>query len=332
MVSCLFFAACKNFNDNNWGFWIEVIEEGASAPLQKKYISAKTIRNFPVDSIITTAKDKSENLWTGANLCNLFATELNIFCDQIKKIAISADDGYSSVLFDESLSHLKSGACVYQNRNNQKWLKEYGAFRIIFPELRAMYWVNDPRKITITLKTDSLIENRFYFYFPEYLDQLNLINDEKISIENLLKSLEAKNLKFAIVAGDSLFREYIENSINQRMILEKEKGGTWKITGFKIPLGLKTTQIFCLIAGKKTVFLKELNKKEQQVWRDLFWKRTLLKWQSLKDLKVEVVLHYGEKYVSSLTKDYLSNRISLYELFQQERNSQQNIDCLIVSW
>jgi hypothetical protein len=152
--------------------------------MSNNFISYEMIRNLPVDSALTSVKNETvTRTWLGVNLCKLLET-INISCEKIQNLSISAPDGYSSVLSGEPLSSLRTAICAYRVQNQKEWNEDYGYMRLIFPELRGMYWVNRPDKMVVIIGEDHQTLHHYQFYF---------LNNEQLS-QLLKKDLKGKSL------------------------------------------------------------------------------------------------------------------------------------------
>ncbi len=322
--------------DTLQGFWVEIYNESSQDTVSKILITFETIKNFPLDSALTTAKDeKTEKIWIGANLCELFKKVLNISCERVKKISVSAPDGYTSVLSGELLRIIRTAICAYRIKNQDEWPESYGYMRLIFPEVRGMYWVNGPDRIVITIGEKQYFFNQYEFYFFDCEKITNLIKKDLKSnpylvIDDILFEFGMPQSDFDVITSDGLFREYPKNKINRFLLLQKQQSGTWKIDGNNVPHGLKTRQIFFLFVGNKGLFLKSLNKEEQNKWESVFWQPIVEKISSIPDLRTELVLNDGSRIMSNLTNKLKEGQISFYQLFEEERRKHATINYYIV--
>jgi len=320
----------------NAGFWIEVYNNSRHL-ISKNFIHFEKIKNLPLDSALTIVKnEKTIQSWYGVNLCELFET-IDISCEKIQKLSISAHDGYSSVLSGELLSSLRTAICAYQIQSQTEWKENYGYMRLIFPGLRSMYWVNSPNKMVITIGGNKTFLNQYQFYFidSEKLSKLikkDLKGNPYIVIDDLLFGLKLPQKNFHVLTSDGLFREYPKNEINRYFLLQKQESGTWEINGISIPHGLKTREIFFLSSGNKGVFLKELTDNEQQKWEHVFWQPLVGENFSITDLKIELATSSGKRIMPNLISKFNEENFSLYDLLEGERNNHPDFNYFIISW
>lgn len=327
----------SQISKGNKDFWIEVYDKHSQAPVSKNFIGFEMIKSLPVDSALTKIKnEKTTRTWYGANLCKFLET-INISCQKIQKLSISAPDGYTSVLSGELLSSLKTAICAYRVQNQTDWNENYGYMRLIFPELRSMYWVNNPNKMVITLGQDHQTVHHLQFYFVdnERLSQLikkDLKGNPYFVIDDILVELNLPHNDFHVLTADGLYREYPKNEINRYLLLQRQESGNWEINGINVPHGLKTRQVFFLSSANKGIFLKQLTDDEQQQWEHIFWQPLLGENFSVKDLTIEIVLSDGSKNSLELTIKLSEKQFPLCQVLKNEQKRHLNIDYFVVSW
>ena len=323
--------------DEKPGFWIEIIDDNSQNLISKTFIHFEKIKNLPLDSALTTVKnEKTTQTWYGANLCELFET-VDVSCEKIQKLSISAYDGYTSVLSGELLSYLKTAICAYKVQQDNEWSEEYGDMRLIFPDLRSMYWVNNPNKIVITIGENQSTLNQYQFYFLDNEKLSCLVKKDKngnpcLVIDDLLFELNLPQNNFHVLTSDGLFREYPKNDINRYLLLQKQESGSWEINGINVPPGLKTREVFFISSGNKGIFLKDLTENEQQKWERIFWQPLLGENNSLAGLRIELVLNDNRIIQSKLTNQFREGIISLYRLFEEDRKKFVDLKFFMINW
>ncbi len=342
LISLIFFSptgkTISQTSNENEGFWIEVYNDNSTIPISKNFISFETIKTLPLDSAFTGAKNQQmARTWYGAKLCELFEFVLNISYKKIQKLSISAADGYTSVLSGELLASLPTAICAYPTQNTIDWNGNYGYMRLIVPELRSMYWVNNPEKMIIKIgeEQNPLYQYQFYFLNNERFSKLikkNLRENPYLVIDDILVELNLEQQNFHVLTTDGLYREYPINEINRYLLLQKQQAGYWQINGVNVPDGLKTKSIFFLSSGNAGVFLKNLNNEEHQIWGRLFWQPLRGETFSVMDLKVELILNDGKRIPSNLISKLSKDKFSLYNLLEKEGNKHLDINYFIVSW
>lgn len=254
------------------GFLLQVEESGKSKKWKDKFISLQDLKAMEQTSQkVRIKKEKSEHVWSGVAFIHLL--ELNsIPVDRIKRVFISAYDGYMAVLSSSNLQGLDRAILAVGIRGERRFPDKFGYMRIIFPDLMAMYWVNSPSRIKIILKEEITDSNSCDIYFSISSRIGKLLTDKnKFKIGDLLKSVDRPGHRFHVLAQDSLFREYAVNRIIRNMVFQKEDEGTFKIGGVNVPTGLKTRRIFFLQTGDKSIFLKLLSQKEKELWEEKVW-------------------------------------------------------------
>ena len=318
------------------GFWIEVIDENSKNLISKTYIHIKQIKKLPLDSAITSVKnEKTIQTWYGANLCELFET-VDVSCEKIEKLSISAPDGYTAVFSRELLSDLKTAICAYKIKSGNEQREDCEYLRFIFPKLRSMYCVNNPNEIVITIGQNQSTLNRYQIYFLDNKKLSRLTKKDSkgtpyLVIDDLLFELDLPQNSFHVLTSDGLFREYPQNEINRYFILQKHESGAWELNGINVPNGLKTRDVFFLSSGNKGIFLKELTEDERQKWENIFWLPIIAENFSLADLRIELVRNDNLMTLSKLTNSLKEGNISLYQLFEDEKKNYSDIEFFMIT-
>jgi len=319
------------------GFWIEVYNNNSQNLISKTFINFGLLKNLPLDSALTSVKNEQATItWYGAILCELFET-VDVSCEKIHKLSISAPDGYTSVLSGELLSSLKTAICAYKAQHDRKWSQDYGDMRLIFPDLRSMYWVNNPNKIVITIGENQSTLNQYQFYFLDNEKLSRLVKKDKngnpcLVIDDLLFELNLPKNNFHVLTSDGLFREYPQNDINRYLQLQKQESVSWEINGINVPPGLKTREVFFISSGNKGIFLKDLTENEQQKWERIFWQPLFGGNNSLAGLRIELVLNDNRIIQSKLTNQFREGIISLYRLFEEQRKKFVDLKFFMINW
>lgn len=325
-------------NRNVEGLWIEIHNEPFNDQVTRQFLSFETIKNDPIDTVLTEVKnEKTKRTWLGANLCELLNKRLNISCNKIISLSITAPDGYTSVLSGDLLFALRTAICAYRLQDQDQWNENYGYMRLIFPELRGMYWVNSPEKIVITIGDKESLYHQYQFYFVENkkfnaLINSDLKNNSYFVVDDILVELNLAQNSFSVLTSDGLFREYPANDINRYFLLEKDENGYWQINGINLPSGLKMKQICFLSSGNKGIFLKNLNKQEKDIWERLFWKYFIGDTFSTQNFMLEIVFNNGKRMLSNSTDLFVEGKATIFEVFEKEWSQNVDIAYLKVSW
>lgn len=314
------------------GFSVEIRNDSEPGIAQEVFVDLASISDLPKDSVvIKDSGGKSDRTWIGVNLCSIFEKKLTLSCRQIKKISISAPDGYVSVISGELLSALATGMCAMQIKGEGKWPAKYGYLRLLFPQLRAMYWVNAPNKMIIELGEVAQASASYSFYFLESENFKSVIKKDLkdnpyTAIDDLLINLDAAQQPFRILTQDSLFREYGANDINRRLVLQQETTGTWKLTGIAVPLGLKTRNIFLLATQNKALVLKSLSAAEQDVFCTSYVQSMLKNLPDKSNMMIEIVGRDGNSNPAEPIPLPIETSQNLYRIIEQQRQIHKNLD------
>jgi hypothetical protein len=291
-------ASSNNFKaqEDSAGFVIEIVDTGSVSQNIKNSVAIEYIKSLPPDTIIV--KDKNGNLvsWVGVPLLTVIEDRLGIDFSRIEKLIANAPDGYNSVISKELLLELKSAYLVYDLADSNKWLKKYGQVRLIYANLREMYYVSNPEKIIIYIFSEKISpgNQQFYFLGRGALSGFSDTDSETpkgIKIDDVLSTLKLTGGNFTLLTTDSLQREYLYNDVIQLMVLKIEDRGTWKITGKKVPVGLRTRNIFYLQSGDVGVFLKSLSNEEIILWENYVSNRFF----KSGNVSIELVLNGDER-------------------------------------
>lgn len=259
--------------DTSTGFILEVVDMDEASQVLRYNIAFDYIRYFEADTIVVKDKNGNPVTWIGVPLLSVIEEKTGINFNQISKLITTAPDGYNSVISNELLPELKYAYLVYGLADENKWLKKYGQVRLIFKNVREMYFVSNPEKIIVYKRSEQQTSGnmRFYFLGRGNLSGFKSVEDSSkagIKIDDILLKINLSGSNFTLLTADSLQREYFYNDITQKMELKIENEGTWKITGKKVPVGLRTCRIFYLQSDNIGVFLKSLSDEEIILWED----------------------------------------------------------------
>jgi len=327
----------KSDMEKSPGFFVEIRNDSEPGIIKEAFIDMASIRELPIDSVsIKDSEGKPDREWIGINLCLLLEKKLNLACNQIKKISISAPDGYVSVISGELLSNLETGICAFEIKGEAKWPPKYGYMRLLFPQLRAMYWVNSPDRMIIELGEAQQASEHYAFYFWENenfncLIKKDLKGNPYIAIADILVNLDSFQSPFRILTEDSLFREYGVHDINHRLVLQQEPSGAWKMTGIAVPLGLKTRNIFLLTVQNKVLFLKPLSIAEQEVFHASYVQNIVKNFTDLSNMSLDIVIRDSKRVPAQTIKLSIEDGQNLYRAIDQQRKIHKNIDHVLLT-
>lgn len=278
------------------GFSVEIFDSSGSQSTFQSFIDVEYIKTFPPDTI--SIKDKHGKLqsWVGVSFFKIIKEKFGKDHSSVSKLAATAPDGYNSVIAEGNKAEIKTAFVAYSLVEKKNWQKKYGMLRLIFPNIREMYYVSNPEKIL--LFKNKLAENdsveRIYFSQSSSLNAIITIDKNSIRtirIKDIFSKLNTQISNFSILTSDGLEREYINNNLIDKLEMKAEKDGTWKISGAKVPLGLRTRKIFYLHFETVGIFLKSLDDDEVVLWEKQFQKRI----SDSKNIGGELVLLNGEK-------------------------------------
>jgi hypothetical protein len=259
--------------DTSTGFMLKVVNMDSASQVLQNNVAFDYIRSFKADTIVVKDKNGNPVSWIGVPLLSVIEKKAGINFDQISKLITTAPDGYNSVISNELLTELKAAYLVYGLADENKWLNKYGQVRLIFKNVREMYFVSNLEKIIVYKRSEQQTSGniRFYFLGRGDLSGFKSVEDSSqagIKIDDILATFKLAGSNFTLLTADSLQREYFYNDITQQMELKIENEGTWKITGKKVPVGLRTRRIFYLQSDNIGVFLKSLSDEEIILWEN----------------------------------------------------------------
>lgn len=290
--------------DKSEGFVIEVVDPITTSQILQNLVTFDYIHSLHPDTIVVNDKKGNPVHWIGVPLLNVIEEKTGIDYSRIEKLVTDAPDGYNSVISFELLPELKAAYLVYGLADENNWLNKFGQFRIIFTNLREMYFVSNPEKIIVYIKSQEKISanQRFYFLGRGELSTFTVGSKQTqltIKIEDILSALNLNHKNLTLLTSDGLEREYFYNDIIKQMELKIENEGTWKIVGKKVPIGLRTRKIFYLQSADVGIFLKSLADEEIVFWENYLQERFLKK----TDFNFEVVSQGDERIPVKLSDE-----------------------------
>ncbi|NCS88713.1 MAG: hypothetical protein CO127_01155 [Ignavibacteria bacterium CG_4_9_14_3_um_filter_36_18] len=303
--------------ENTYGFNLEVFDAKLDSIVFQSRVLMDEVKNMIADTIIVKDKNGKPVYWIGVPLLSVIEKKTGINFDQISKLITTAPDGYNSVISNELLPEIKAAYLVYDLADENKWLKKYGQFRLIFKNVREMYFVSNPEKIIVYKRPEQQTSGnmRFYFLGRGDLSGFKSVEDSSkagIKIDDILLKINLSGSNFTLLTADSLQREYFYNDITQKMELKIENEGAWKITGKKVPVGLRTRRIFYLQSDNIGVFLKSLSDEEIILWENYLHDQL----PKISDFKIEIVSP-GDKKIPFLHAGGTGIYKSMITIFDQ---------------
>ena len=326
LVTCSFFLGELSASSPRDGFLLRVEQGETGKKISEVFISAGDLRQLPSDTVISRSKPVTPlYTWIGPKLLTVFESE-KVPRQKIQKVTVSSSDGYMSVLTGDLLSGLDSALCALNIAEEHSFPENYGYMRLIYPGLRAMYWVNEPNKIVVTLGETAKQANRFTLYFMDnakFQEKMHK-GDELtyIAVSDLLRLANMRLTRFRVLARDELFREYAVNNVIRYMILREEKEGTWKIEGVNVPTGLKTKEIFFIAGEDSGIILKDLNEREKSLLD------THMLFALIKNESVEITLGKSDAAVKKITPDEQSLAAAILTM----REKHNNVSHITLKW
>jgi hypothetical protein len=283
--------------EHHAGFTVEIYESPESQPVLQSFIDLEYMKSLPPDTILIKDKHGKSHSWIGVSLFNIIEDKFGIDHTSISKLAATAPDGYNSVVSESNHAEIKTAFITYKLLEEKDWEKKYGKFRLVFPNIREMYFVSNPEKILLykTKLKEAVKFQRFYSIDADIFKSLAVLDKNSVKTISVKKFLEKLNLSgsnFNVITADGLEREYINNNLIDKLEMKTEKDGTWKISGAKVPLGLRTRKIFYVHFETVGILLKPLDDDEVVLWEKQFQKRI----SDSKNILVELVLLNGEKH------------------------------------
>ncbi len=340
MILMIILTSSENQDQNNTdqknGFYVEIRNESEADTAQEEFINMASIRLFPIDSVsIKGSEGKPDRVWIGVNLCLLLEKKLNLACQKIKKISISSPDGYESVISGELLSALKTGICAFGIKGEANWPAKYGYMRLLFSELRAMYWVNSPTKMIIELGEAQSASKGYEFYFIDAenfnkIKRKDLKGNPYIAIDDILANLNMREHGFRLLTQDSLFREYGANNINRRLVLQQEPAGDWNLSGIAVPLGLKTKNIFLFATRNKVLFLKALSGSEQEIFYTGYVQSIFKDLPENAAITIETVLRDKERMPAEPVHLRIEEVPNLFRAIEEQQKNNKDFDHVLL--
>lgn len=317
---------------------IHIIIDDVSTHEREAFIPFSTIRSHAVDSVSIDSPE-SVTMWTGVRLCEFFKTQFYVDCQDIVKLTISADDGYSSVISDELLRSIEDGLCAFPLTDSSPWDLRYGYMRIIFPDLRRMYWVNNPTRMIIKLGAKREPGRSLIFRFLDNKSLTSIIkhdlnHDPYFAYADIVSTLQGEIDDFTVVTRDTLVRDYhVSDEISQRLLFHRSQDGGWAIDGVDVPLGLKTREIIAIIIGNAHVFMRHLSDREQKIWSTIYFDKLIdedtLPTQGIIRLKLTDYTKQS-RFIDMDTIDGLN----FYQLIETKFRENEQLDYIewIISW
>ncbi len=344
LISCLLLncpASAQEKLDHGTGFWVTIPnpdqKDSLTVSESRQFIDLFQIKSLPIHSIqLPDHKTKEIITWEGVYLREVIQKFGNIDWETMDQLIIKAPDGYSSVISGMRVKQAESALCTFAMQG-RKWLDKFGYMRIVFPDLHEMYWVNNPAEIEIEFKKKLIESNnwRFQFFDSQAFDSLRENKRDGKSdpfINDILTQIGCANKNFTVFTKDGHLREYVFDSMSQKMKIAADSTGLWAVRGLGVPIGFRLRNIFFLCSENVGLFARALSSEEQQVWHELFASIHPLVSKGIPIAQITLLLASGEKMPSKKFEDYLSNKISLYQLLELEKDERSDLLEIEINW
>ena len=342
---CFLFSNCPGSAqeklDPGIGFWVTIPcpdqKDSLTVSESRLFISLAQIKSLPMHSIqLPDHKTKENFTWEGVYLREVIQKFGNIDWETMDQLIIKAPDGYSSVISGMKMKQAESALCTFSVQG-KKWLDKFGYLRIIFPELHEMYWVNNPAEIEIEFKEKVIEPNnwRFQFFDSQAFDSLREKNSDGKSdpfINDILTQIGCANKGFTVFTKDGHLREYVFDPMAQKMKIATDSTGLWAVRGLGVPIGFRLRNIFFLCSENVGLFARALSSEEQRLWHEFFASINPLVSKGIPIAQITLLLASGEKMLSKKFEDYLSNKISLYQLLELEKKERCDLLEIEINW
>ena len=318
------------------GFLLRVEDRSASEDWKDRFISHEDLLKMDQDSVRARGKEENpERVWKGVFLRTLLERE-GVPIDRITKITVSAYDGYMSVLTGDLLKDWQEAICALHVDELNKFPEKYGYMKLIFPKLMAMYWINAPNRIIITLGGGRRNGNEYNLYFLENKKFKSLLQEKgtvaRIKVKDLLSAFPFPENHFFVLTRDGLYREYSVNNIIQHMVLTKGDDDTWKIEGVHVPTGLKTRQIFFIAGEDFGLFLKYTSHEERELWKRRVWQDQIVSTGSLAHCTIHLIIKNGHQKRIDVSHQLSEDDFFLRDRFWEVLKSEPDLDHINLRW
>ena len=273
--------------------------------------------------------------WTGAPLSAVLKAA-GIDPAKLGKLVISAPDGYVSVLTGKRLKSVQTGLCAYALKGEAVFPEKFGGLRLIYPDERAMYWVNGFDRVVAQEGSAKDAPQLFRLYAPESPTVAPLMerggSGGRISLAKALETLAPKATCFHILSQDSIYREYDVGPILSKLYLLASTDSTWRIDGPDVPAGLKTREVLFLEMGENGLFLKKPTAAEIKLWRDMAFKAQYGGGLDKSECGVMVVKADGYRHPSMKQRHWILGEWPLERLIHEEFMDDRPLDYLEFAW
>ncbi|MCK5147331.1 hypothetical protein KAR48_11280 [bacterium] len=312
---------------------IKIIENGQ---FREVSLSRKEIQEIPSDSVKAPNLPGTEDVtWVGAPLTSILK-RAGVEISNLSKLVASSPDGYVSVFTGSGLKAIETGLCAYRISEMATFPENLGGLRLVYPNERGMYWVNSPSKIVVHIGS---IDNKKRSLTIRSLksSSLNKLtipgnNGKHIFIAELFKNLKLPAGSFHILTRDSLFREYDNGPLFEKIQLCQWEDETWSIGGEDVPEGLKTLDIFYIQIENHGILLKSLNEKEAILWENKIIRSLIEPGINKEECGLTIFKQDGYSHPSLKQRFWIKDKWSFARLIEEEYKNIGHLDFLELTW
>lgn len=309
------------------GFILRIVSDTAATRSREVFVSSTALQALEQSRV--TLQGKPENpvrTWIGASLAAVLGSH-GVETAAVRRLSVTAADGYMAVIEGELLPGIETAICATGIQGERVFPEKYGYMRLIFPDLRPMYWTNNPVKIEVFLGVPEPTPMNMDLYFPESTRLNHFFGGKRIiPLADLLGAAGASFEHFSVLAADTLLRPYDSNTIIKFMVLLAEAGGRYSVGGVNVPAGLKTSGVFCITADTSMIFLKQLTVEERDLWSDLLWRGS----EPLNDSAAPAVLRMLKNGRIMLTRRVKGTGREIYDCAVGMIMQHPDFDCIRV--
>ncbi|MDW7678918.1 MAG: hypothetical protein SCK70_00010 [bacterium] len=338
IVHSVYPAISQDVTNPKKGLWLKISsheqQDSLTYPNSRYFITLTDIQSLAHHSIhLPDHKTKKMITWEGVYLRPVLQKITNFDWDKIHRLVIKAPDGYSSVISGSRIIKAENALCAFRRKDSKNWLAKYGDMRIIFPDLHEMHWINNPAEVEIELVENCMLSNnwRFYFFDSPAFEPLR-VSESDPYLSEILTQIGCADRDFTIFTHDGHLRQYLFDSTAQKIKIVTDTTGLWAVRGLGVPIGFRLKKIFFVSSENVGLFPRALSFVEKQLWHELFSAINPLMGENFQIAKIILELTSGEKIVSGKLDDYLSAKLSLYDLLESAKKEQPNLMGIEILW
>ena len=310
----------------------KIIQDGQVKELN---LTQAQIKTLPQDSAtVRTKPGQPLQTWYGARLSAVLK-KVGVDPSKLGKLVVSAPDGYVSVLTGKRLKSVNTGLLAYRLKGEAVFPEKFGGLRLVYPDERAMYWVNNIDRV-VAQYGSAETPGRFRLY-PITSPTVSPLVERggeggRIAMAQVVKTLAPKATCFHVLSRDSLYREYDVGRLLSKLFLLSSPDSTWRVDGPDVPPGLKTRDVIYLQVGEHGLFLKPPTSAEFRLWRNTAFKSEWGSGLDKSECGVNVVKADGYRHPSMKQRHWILGKWSLERLIQEEFADERPLNYLEFAW